>query len=508
MTEVKEDKIRIVQRDTFDVIASAVNKTVNLIRPTYGPAGNKVIISKQLHKIVVDDGVQIARDLELNDPAENAVLNVIRETAIKTNDLVGDGTTGALIMLQGIVNAVSELQNRDTRKIEKELRKGFEEARTQLKKMSKEVVKLADLEKVARISFDDPKISKIIAEAWYKLGKNGVLTVDRSGTMETFIDITEGIQIDRGYVSPYMITNPQRMEAVVEKPYILITDYRLTEVNDILPIMEKMVAKKLFNLVLIAENIEQNALATAIVNKMQQKFNIIAVNAPLVGTDRTIFLEDMAIMTNAKFYSQGKGDKLEDVQIEDLGRADRFIATRDSSVIVGPRSKKGEVTKAIADLGMAKLSAKTEREKDQINNRVARFSNKIGVVKVGAATEQEEKALKYKAEDAIHAVHAAYKGGVVPGAGLALSRIKTSSPILNKALKQPHTQLSNNVGTEMRFDLKDNEAFNVVTEEVGDFMKVGVMDPVDVLIAGVESAVSIASLLITSKGMIVENPQN
>lgn len=503
---MKDEKIKLVQRDTFETIENAVNTAVNLVKPTYGPTGNKVIISKQLHKIVVDDGVQIMRDLELNDPAENAVLNVIRETAVKTNDLVGDGTTGAMIMLQGIISAVSKLAHRDTRKIEKELKKGLEEVRAQLIKMAKPVTTQAELEKVARISFDDPKISKIIADAWFKLGKDGVLTVDRSGTMETFVDITEGIQIDRGYISPYMITNPQRMEALIEKPYILLTDYRMTEVSDILPIMEKMVAKKMFNLIVICDNLEQNALSTAIVNKIQGKFNVIAVNAPSSGPDRTVFLEDVALMTGAKFYSLNKGDKLEDVEIADLGRAERFISTRDRSVIVGPKAKKSIITQAISDLNTSLSLAQTPKEKNEHIKRLARFNNKIGVIKVGASTEQEERALRYKVEDAIHAVHAAFKGGVVPGAGLGLSRVKTSSKILNEALLQPHQQLCNNVGIETQYDLKDNEAFNVVTEKKGNFMEVGVTDPVDVLKAGVESAVSIACLLITSKGMIVENP--
>jgi len=504
MTEYK--KIKLVTKDTFEVIESAVNKIVNLIKPTYGPSGNKVIISKMMHKIVVDDGVQIAKDLELNDPAENAVLNVVIETAVKTNDLVGDGTTGALIMLKGIINEVGKLQYKDTRKIEKELKKGFEEAKKELLRMAKPTTTLKDLEKVARISIDDEEVSKIIASAWFKLGKDGVLTVDRSGTMKTFVDITEGIQIKRGYISPYMVTNPQRMEAIVEKPYILLTDYRLTEVNDILPIMEKMAKEKIFSLVLVCDNIEQNALATAIANKMEGKFNIVAVNIPEDGVDRTNFLEDIALMTNAILFSQNKGDKLENVEISELGRATRFIASSDKSVIIEPKAKKGEVNKAIKDLKIIIDSTENKNQKEKYIERLARLQNKIGVVKVGASTEQEERALRYKAEDAINAVHSAFKGGVVAGAGLGLSRLKTSSLILNEALKQPHIQLSNNVGTEMRFDLKENEAYNVVTEKTGDFMKVGVMDPVNVLIAGVESAVSIASLLITSKGMIVENP--
>lgn len=495
---------QIIEENPFKIVESTVNKTVNLIRHTYGPASNKVIISKVLNRMVVDDGVQIARDLEFDDPVENAILNIIRETAITTNDRVGDGTTGALIMLQAIVSVVAKMTRRDGRKIEQELKKGFEEAKAQLLKMAKPIKTREDLEKVARISFDDEKIAKLIADTWYKLGKDGVVTVDRSDTMETYVEITEGITIDRGYISPYMITNPSRMEGVIEKPYILLTDYRMTEANDILPVMNLLASKGIANLVVIAENIEGAALATVVVNKIQGKFNVIAVNAPT--DNRSVFLEDVAVMTGAKVFSQAKGDKIEAATIEDLGRSDRFISHRESSVIIGPRGKKAAILKAVDDLKLAVSVESNERAKRDLQARLARFSNKVAVVKVGAATENEERALKYKVEDAVHATHAAFKGGVVCGAGLSLARLNTSSAILNEALKYPHKQLMDNVGEDVK-ELGKDQAYNVVTKQVGKFMDVGVIDPVDVLIAGVESAVSIASILVTTSGMIVEEPK-
>ena len=500
-------KIQIVTKDTFETIQSAINKAANLIKPTFGPSSNKVIISKVTHKMVVDDGVQIARDLELEDPLEDAVWTQAKNTAIRTNDRVGDGTTGAIIILQAIINVVGRLTRKDGRKIEKELKQGLVEVKEQLIAIKRPVSTLKDLEKVSRISFDDDEISKVIAKAWHQLGKDGVITVDRSGTMKTFADVTEGIKLDRGYISPYMVNNPERMEASVEKPYILITDYRLTEAGDVLPIMTALAEKKITNLVIIAESIEGSALATIVVNKMQGKFNAIAINAPSNGQDRSMILDDIALMIGARVFSEKKGDKLETVALADLGRADRFIAKGDSSVIIGPKGTKVDIQAASDALSKAITTETNEHVKNNMRIRLARLASKVAVIRAGAATEQEEKALRYKIDDAIHAVHSAFKGGVVPGAGIALASITTSSEILNEALKEPFKQLKENVGLVEHPKLGKGEAINVVTGKTGNFMAVGVMDPVDVLIAGVESAISIASLLITSSGMVVEKPQ-
>lgn len=501
-----QTEVTIVHDKTFSTIKSAVDKMVNFIRPTYGPSGNKVIISKLPYFMVVDDGVQAARDFELKDPAENAVVKLVREVAVKTNDRVGDGTTSSLIQLQALIAKAGESTKKGGRRLAIELKQGVEEFATQLRAMSRPIKTREELEKVARISFDDGKIASMIADLYFKLGKEGTITIDKSPTMETFAETAEGLTLENGYVSPYMITNPERMEAVCEKPYILITDYRLTEANDIIPIMEKMVKDNKRELVIIAENIENHALATAILNKIQGKFLVLAVNAPK-GDNRTVFLEDLALMLGARVFSSGKGDKLELAEIKDLGRAERFIARRDESIIVGPRGKKGEVATAITSLRSAIASEKDERTKKGLQQRLATFTNTVAVIKVGAPTENEQKALKYKVEDAVHAVKSAFRGGVVAGGGFALSRVETSSEVLNAALKAPNRQLLENWNEDVTFpkDMKKNEAYNLVTGECGDFMKVGVLDPVEALIAGTESAVSIASMLLTSHGMIVES---
>jgi len=499
-------EVKIITGDTFKTIRSAVNQMVDFVKPTYGPASNKVIISKVLDSRIVDDGVYIARLFELNDPAENAVVKVIKEVAVRTNDRVGDGTTSSLIMLQAIIEEVGRKSRFDGRKVELELKKALPEVKAQLQASAKEIKTKAELKKVARVSFDDEKASEMISDLYFKLGKDGVITLDKSPTLETTSTLTEGINLGNGYISPYMITNPERMEAVLEKPYVLITDYRVTEATDILPIMEIMAKANKRELVIIAENVEGSALATAIINRAQGKFFTLAINAPS-GTDRTVALEDLALMLGARLFTQAKGDKLEDAKLEDLGRAERIICKEKESTIVGPKGKKADVAMSITQLRAAFENEQDQYNKKKLETRLARFTNKVAVIKVGAPTENEQKTLKEKYEDAVNAVRAAYKGGVVRGAGLALAGLVTSSPILNEALKYPARQLRENMGIDGEPEFAKDKALNVVTGETGNFMEVGVMDPVEVLIAGVESAVSIASILLTSSGMIVETPK-
>lgn len=506
-----ETKVISKQSDTFKVVVKVVNEMVDTIKPTYGPASNKIIVDKFAYRMVMDDGVQGARDFELSDPFENAVVKIIREAAVKTNDLAGDGTTSALIMLQAIINEVAKKTRVNGRAIEIELKAGLEDVKKQLKKSAKQIKSKEDLKKVALVSFDNKDIAEMIASTYHKLGKDGTIRIERSNTMKTSIEMINGVKLDRGYISPYMVTNPEKMEAVIDKPYILLTDYRLTEHTDILPIMEKLLAEKKQRLVIIAENVEDKALATFVINLSHVKnpetgklgpFQGVAIVAP-EGDNRRVLLEDLAILTGAKVFSQEKGDKLEDAQIEDLGQAQQFICKRDESIIVSPKGKKADIATAITSLRMAIKNEGSTSQKEKLQSRLGMFSNSLAVIRVGAPTENEQKALKYKVEDAVNATRMAF-GGVVCGSGLALQRLKTSSPILNEALKYPHRQLNENMGIETEVELGQNEAYNVVTKQKGPFMEVGVVDPVDVLIAGVESAVSIASILLTSSAIIVE----
>lgn len=504
---------RIIHKETFDIIHSAVTKMVNVIRDTYGPAGNKVIISKTTHSMVVDDGVQAARDFELEDPAEQAVVRLVREAAVRTNDRMGDGTTGAMLMVQGIIDEVATRSNRSGRQIVAELEKGLSDFKEQILKSAKQIKTKEELRKVAKVSFDNEHIANMIADLYFKLGKDGVITIDKSPTMDTTAEISEGITIKNGFLSPYMVTNPDRMETVIEKPYILITDYRLTEANDVLPILNKMAEKGLQGLVIIAENVEQHALATLVINlphvmnphtRKPGVLLSVAINAPS-GENRKQSLEDMALLTGARMFTESKGDKLETATVEDLGRAERIIVRQDESIIVGPKGKRSEVKQATEDLRKAVEAELNDTKKKALVKRLGMFTNTVAVIKVGARTENEQKALKYKVEDAVNAVKAAYKGGVVCGAGMSLARVKTSSSILNAALKLPARQLRKNMGLDADVDYAKDEVVNVVTGETGKFMDVGVTDPVEVLVAGVESAVSIASILVTSSSMIVES---
>lgn len=512
---MSNSKIDVIQDKTFNTIQSAINKMVDFIRPTFGPAGNKVIIDKFPYKMVVDDGVQIARDFELPDPAEQAVVRIVKETAIRTNDRAGDGTTGALIMLQAIINEIARRRNVNGRALSLELKNGLDEAVTQLKKSAKKITSHADLKKAALISFDNEKIATMIADLYTKLGKDGVITIDNSPTMETMPVLSDGITLNRGYISPYMINNSQRMETVIEKPYILLTDYRITEDADVFPILEKMIKAKKNGLVIIADNVEHNALSTLVINlphvinphtKNPGVMSSVAINIPDFGTDRSVGLEDLALILGAKVFTSSKGDKLENAEISDLGRAEKFIARKDESIIVGPKGGKTERAMAISSLKKLIEDEKDESKKSGYVNRLALFTNTMAVIKVGAPTENERKALKYKIEDVVHSVKSAYQHGVVRGGGLALAQLNISSPILNEALKYPARQLCENMGFNYDAEyLNEKDSWNLVTGERGNFMDVGVMDSVDVLIAGIESAVSIASLLITSSGIIVES---
>lgn len=504
-TIVKDDK-------TFKTIELAVNEMVDLIRPTFGPASNKVIIDKPVYRMVVDDGVQIARDFQLDDPAQNAVVKVIREVLVTTNDRAGDGTTGAAIMLQGMINEVGRRSSFNGRKIELELKKGLEEVKKHLEESSIEIKTKEDLKKVALVSFDDEPIAEMLADTYFELGKDAIITIDKSPTMETTVEKSDGLEIKSGYISPYMVTNPQRMETEIMDAHFLITDYRITEANDVLPIMNAMMKEGKNNLIIIAENVEQQALATMVVNlphvmnpQTQQvgKFMSIAIAAPKMLNQKQ-FLEDVALLTGATMFTESKGNKLQTAKVEDLGKAAKVIVNQDSTIVVDPKGNKTDIAVSITSLREMIKTEKVEADKKQLEERLAVFTNTLAVIKVGAATEQESKALKYKVEDARNSVKSAFQHGVVCGSGLALANIKTSSSILNEALQYPARQLRENMGLDENLNIKAGEALNVVTGKIGAFLDVGVVDPVDVLLAGVESAVSITSLLLTSKGMIVE----
>lgn len=496
-------KTIITNDKVFETILSASSKLVDFVRPTYGPASNKVAITKLTHAAVIDDGVQIARDFTLDDPVENSVMKIMREVAIRTNDRVGDGTTGSLILADAILHGVSALHGWSGRAIELELKEAKEEAIKKLKKMARLIKTEEDLRKVARISFDNPEIADLLAKTYKKIGPDGVISVDKSPSMETVVDMSDGISIDAGVVSPYMISDPSRMTTELDKPRFLVTDKDIKDGHELAAMLGALVKEGQSNLVILCKGMSDSALATAAVNNQQGKFFTVAIAMPRAGN--TEVFEDIAVQLGARFISDIKGDSLNDIKIADLGKAKKITTSSKETLIIGPGGKKSDVMEIIAGLRVQLDGVKGQGEREKIEKRIARLNNKVAIIKVGAPTDNEQKALKFKVEDAVHSVKSAYRNGVVCGSGLALSRIKTSSDLLNDALQAPLRQIRENMDEKAaNYILGNDVAKNLVTGEIGDFMKVGVADPLDVVIAGLESAVSIASLMVTTKGLITE----
>lgn len=457
-----------IQQDTlaFETIMSAVDKVFSLVKPTFGPSGNKVIIGKNSPVTliggvsVLDDGVQIVKDLELEDEAENYVLKLIREVAVKTNERVGDGTTASLIMLKGILKE-AKASGLPARQIVHDLNVGLKEAVAQIKTRSRAIETVEDLEKVARISFDNEVVAKLLADLIFQLGKDGLINVRPSQGVTIESEIVPGYKINQGYVSPYFAN--QSDKCVIEDAIVLVTDKAFYNNQEIVPIMEKVLASGKSNLVIFCKAFEGEALSTAIINKLKGSFKTLAIEVE--GQQ----LDDIALLTGATHCLIGTK-----IELTDLGSAKRIVSKIEDTVIIDGGGNKETVAKTIEEF-----------KKDPTNDiRIANLTSSVAVIKVGATTESEAKALQFKIEDASNAVKVAYQGGVVSGAGTTHASLKTSSDILNKALCYPKNQLEENLGMLL------------MTEDI--------IDPTEVVIAGIESAVSIASLLLTVRGIIYD----
>lgn len=454
--------MKIIQDKSFETILSAVDKLVELVKPTYGPAGNKVIIGKGYGVSVLDDGVQIAKDLELEDEAENYVLKLIREVAVKTNQRVGDGTTGSLIMLQAILNE-AKTSNLTSKQIVENLDKGLKEAISQIKDKSKSIDTKEDLEKVARISFDNEEIAKLLADLIYKIGEDGLIDVQSSQSAKIESEIVAGYKLNAGYVSPYMANDGDK--CVIEDAIVLATNKGFYNNQEIVPVMELVAKSGKSNLVIFCKDFSGEALSTAILNKIKGSFRLLAIKTSEQD------LGDISLLTGAKTVMDRK------IEESDFGKAKKIVSRLDDTVIIDGAGDKTELAQVVEEL-----------KKDEANAlRVANLTNAVAIIKVGAKTESEAKALQFKIEDASNAIKVAYKGGVVAGAGSTLESLETSSDILNRAFKYPRKQLEENVGVL--------DTANVI-------------DPTEVVIAGIESAVSIAKLLLTTRGIIYDVKQN
>lgn len=496
---------------------------------TLGPKGRNVALERKWGAPnVVHDGVTVAKEVELEDAFENMGAQLVKEAASKTNDDTGDGTTTATLLAYSIIS--EGLKNVAAGTNPMILKRGIEKASGavigELMKMAKKIVGREEITQVATIAAADPEIGEKIAEALEKVGKDGVVTVEEGKGLEIEIDYKEGMEFDQGYVSPYFITNPERMEAEIENPYILITDQKISSVADFLPSLEKIV-KVSKNVVIIAEEIEGEALATLVVNKLRGTFNALAVKAPGFGDRRKAMLEDIAILTGATVISEDTGRKLDSVTIEDCGRADRVWADKENCRIIGGKGDPRKIKGRIAQIRKAIQETTSDFDKEKLEERLAKLAGGVAVIKVGAATEVELKEKQERVKDAVGATKAAVDEGIVPGGGVALIRAAQALNqlnlgesegigvnILKAALYQPARMIAQNAGIDAGWVIKKVEeskkidfGFDALKSEFGSMYKRGIVDPVKVTKAALQNAVSVAIMCLTTEAMIADLPE-
>ena len=522
----QEEARRSLKRGV-DIVADAVKTTL-------GPRGRNVAIDKKFGApTVTHDGVTVAKEIELKDPFENMGARLLVEVATKTNDVAGDGTTTATVLAQSIVNEGLKVvaAGANPMLLKRGLDKAAEAVVAELKSMAKPVRDRADIAHVAAISAADSEIGDLIAEVMEKVGKDGVITVEESKGIAFEKEYTEGMQIDRGYISPYFVTNSERMEAELEEPYILITDKKISAINDILPVLEKVLQVSK-NFVIIAEDVDGEALATLVVNKLRGTINALAVKAPGFGDRRKAMLQDIAILTGGTVISEEIGRKLDSATIEDLGRARRVVADKDNTTIIEGRGDEKAIRARIEQIRAQIETTTSDFDREKLQERLAKLAGGVAVLKVGAATEPELKEKKHRVEDALSTARSAVEEGIVPGGGVALinaipalDRVQTVNDderfgvqILKRALEEPLRQLARNAGEDgaviidqVRRRQKEsgdkNYGYNVLTGEFGSMIEQGVIDPVKVTRSAVQNAVSIAGLLLTTEALVTDLPE-
>ena len=515
-------------------LKSGVDQIANAIKVTLGPKGRFVVLGKSYGAPeICDDGVTIAKEIELKDKIENLGAEIIKEVAEKTNDAAGDGTTTAVVLAQAIVS--EGLKNvaagASPQALKKGVEKGVKAVVDNLKKIKKDISgKKEEIAQVATISAGDPEIGNLIAEVMSEVGKDGVVTVEESKKFGLEKEIVKGLQFDKGYVSPYMVTDAERMEAVLEEPYILITDKKISAIADILPVLEKVAQAGKKELVIIAEEIEGEALATLLVNKLRGIFNALAIKSPGFGDRKKEILEDIATVAATKVISEEIGLKLENISIEDLGTARKVLSTKERTTIIGGvdvnDSKNTRVRDRINQIKNEIKTADSSFDKEKLQERLAKLSGGVAVIKVGAATEVEQKAKQRKTEDALNATRAAAEEGILPGGGVALLRClpvlnelklegdeKTGINILKMALESPIRQLAQNSGMDGAVvaqrvkEGSENFGFNAETLEYEDLIQSGIVDPTKVVRSALENAASAASMLLMTEAVVAEEPE-
>jgi chaperonin GroEL len=507
-----------------------VNKLANAVKVTLGPKGRNVVIQKKFGSpLSTKDGVTVAKELEFEDPWENIGCQMVREVASKTSDVAGDGTTTATVLAQAIFREGVKAVTAGASTLD--LKRGIEGATAkvvdELSNMSKPVGGKM-IAQVGTISANsDETIGKIIASAMEKVGKDGVITVEEAKGLETSLDVVEGMQFDRGYLSPYFVTDPERMEAVMENPYILIFEKKISAMKDLLPVLEN-VARSGRPLLIIAEDLEGEALATLVVNKLRGTLQVCAVKAPGFGDRRKAMLQDIAVLTGGQAVSEDLGIKLENVQLSDLGQAQKVVVDKDNTTIVEGKGKSSDIEGRVSQIRAQIEETTSDYDREKLQERLAKLVGGVAVIKVGAATETEMKEKKARVEDAMHATKAAVEEGIVPGGGTALLRAieavdrfkpanedqKLGANIIRRALEEPLRQIAQNAGyegsvvvNEVRHLDAPSKGFDAATDKYVDMVDAGIIDPTKVVRVALQNAASVAGLMLTTEALITEKPE-
>jgi len=509
-------------------LKAGIDALANAVKVTLGPRGRPVALDRKFGApTVINDGVSIAKDIELPDPFENMGAQLVKEAAIKTNDKCGDGTTTATVLAQAIVTGGFKniAAGADAMSLKRGVEKGVEAVVEELKKMSTPVTTKEQVAQVATISAADSDIGNLIAEVMEKVGKDGVITVEESKGLLFETEYVEGMEFDRGYISPYFITNPELMKTELEDPYILITDKKISAIAELLPVLEKILQVSK-NFVVIAEDVEGEALATLVVNKLRGTLNCLAVKAPGFGDRRKAMLEDIAILTGGKVISEEIGRKLDSTTVTDLGRARKVVADKDNTTIVEGKGSEGDIQARIKQIKAQVDETTSDYDKEKLQERLAKLAGGVAVIKVGAATEVELKEKKHRVEDALSATRAAVEEGILPGGGVALintspalDKVKaegdeaTGLAILKRALEEPMRWIAENAGQEGSVVVdkvkrsKKGVGYDALKGDYGDMVAKGIIDPLKVTRTGLENASSIANMILTTESLVTDIPE-
>ncbi len=509
-------------------LGRGVDQLANAVKVTLGPKGRNVVLDKKFGSpTITNDGVTIARDIELPDPFENMGAQLVKEVATKTNDVAGDGTTTATVLAQAMIQ--EGMRNVAAGANPMILKKGIETAvKTLVEEIKKRSIKVSgksEIAQVASVSAADEEIGGLIAEAMEKVGNDGVITVEESKGLQTALNVVEGMQFDRGYISPYMVTDPDRMEAVMDNPYILITDRKISAIADMLPTLEKVV-KVGKELLIIAEDVEGEALATLVVNRLRGTFKAVAVKAPGFGDRRKAMLEDIAILTGGTVITEDMGRKLDSVELTDLGTARQVRITKDETTIIDGVGDKDVIAKRVSQIRAQVEETTSEFDREKLQERLAKLSGGVAVIEVGAATEVEMKDKKLRIEDALNATRAAVEEGIVAGGGTtfidiipalntleATGDVQTGINLVKRAVEEPVRQIAENAGlegsviVEKMKEQKPGVGFNAATDEWVDMIKAGIVDPTKVTRSALQNAASVSALLLTTEAVVAEKPE-